>query len=106
MALEMKTISNCLNFIDNLIICNTEKHIGNGNLEDVRKYVLSMNDSKYIENTVSTLEVVYQIKLIIDKLCSDNESDIKQLYSDLRKRILVWLKEKNTKTEDDEDDNE
>ena len=26
--MEVKSISDCLNFIDNLILCGTEKHIG------------------------------------------------------------------------------
>ena len=38
--MEVKSISDCLNFIDNLILCGTEKHIGIGNLEDVRDYMI------------------------------------------------------------------
>ena len=34
--MEFKSISDCLNFIDNLILCNTSKYIGIGNLEDLR----------------------------------------------------------------------
>ena len=34
MRMQVTSISDCLNFIDNLILCGTEKHIGIGNLED------------------------------------------------------------------------
>ena len=63
-----------------------------------------MYDGKYIEEMVSMLAVLSQINLIIDRFCLDKESDIKQLYRDLRKRILAWLKENNTKPEVDNDE--
>ena len=44
--MEEKSISDCLYFIDNLILCGTEKYIGIGNLEDVRDYMIGMNDGK------------------------------------------------------------
>ena len=53
---------------------------------------------------VSMLAVLSQINLIIDRFYLDKESDIKQLYRDLRKRILAGLKEKNTKLEVDNDE--
>ena len=102
--MEFKSISDCFNFIDNLIICGIEKHIGIENLEDVRDYMIRMYDGKYIEEMVSMLAVLSQINLIIDRFYLDKESDIKQLYRDLRKRILAWLKEENTKPEVDNDD--
>ena len=102
--MEVKSISDCLNFIDNLILCSTEKHIGIGNLEDVRDYMNGMYDSKYIEEMVSMLAVLSEINLIIDRFYLDKKSDIKQLYRDLRKRILAWLKENNTKPEVDNDE--
>ena len=63
-----------------------------------------MYDGEYIEEMVSMLAVLSQINLIIDRFYLDKESDIKQLYRDLRKRILAWLKEHNTKPEVDNDD--
>ena len=87
-----------------MILCGTEKHIGIGNLEDVRDYMIGLYDGKYIGEMVSMLEVLSQINLIIDRFYLDKESDIKQLYRDLRKRILAWLKENNTKPEVDNDE--
>ena len=80
------------------------KHIGIGNLEDVRHYMIRMYDGKYIEEMVSMLAILSQINLIIDRFYLDKESDIKQLFCDLRKRILAWLKENNTKPEIDNDE--
>ena len=34
--MEMKSVSDCLNFIDGMRICNIEKHAGIGNLENIR----------------------------------------------------------------------
>ena len=104
--MEVKSISDCLNFIDNSILCGTEKHIGIGNLEDVRDYMIGMYDGKYIEEMVSMQAVLCQINLIIDRFYLDKESDIKQLYRDLRKRILAWLKENNTMPEVEVDNDE
>ena len=94
--MKFKSISDCLTFIDNSIICGTEKYIGIGNLEDVCDFMIGMYDGKYIEEMVSMLAVLSQTNLIIDRFYLDKESDIKQLYRDLRKRILAWLKENNT----------
>ena len=104
--MEVNAISDCLNFIDNLILCGIEKHIGIGNLEDVRDYMIGMYDGKYIEEMVSMLAVLSQINPIIDRFYLDRESDIKQLYRDLRKRILAlaWLRESNTEPEVDNDE--
>ena len=102
--MEVKSISDYLNFIDNLILCGTEKHIGIGNLEDVRDYMIGMYYGKYIEEMVSMLESLSQINLIIDRFYLDKESDIKQPYRDLRKRIIAWFKENNTMPDVDSDE--
>ena len=38
--MEMKSVSDCLNFIDSTIICNIEKDAVIGNLEDIRAYMI------------------------------------------------------------------
>ena len=102
--MEVKSISDCLTFIDILILCGTEKHIGIGNLEDKRDYMIGVYDGKYIEEMVSMLAVLSQINLIIDRFYLDKESDFKQHYRELTKRILAWLKENNTEPEVDNDE--
>ena len=97
----MKSVSDCLNFIDTAILCSIEKHAGFGNLEDVREHMIGVYNDKYLEAMVDMLAIFSQINLIIENFYSDNESDIKQLHRDLRKRILAWIEESNTKPEVD-----
>ena len=40
--MEMESVSECLNFIDGMILCSIEKHVGIGNLEVVRDYMIEM----------------------------------------------------------------
>ena len=98
------SINDCLNFIDNFILCDIEKNIDIGDLEDVRDYMIGMYDGEYTEEMVSMLAVLYQINLIIENIYLDKESDVKQLYRDLRKRILAWLKESYIKPEVDNEE--
>ena len=104
--MEVKSISDCLNFIDNLILCGTEKQVGIGNLENIRDCMIRLYDGKYIEEMLIMLAVLSQINLIIDRFYLDKESDIKKLYRDLKKRILAWLKENNTMPEVEVDNDE
>ena len=63
----MKSVSDCLNFFDNMIRCNIEKHAGIGNLEGLRDYMIGMYNDEYIEEMVSMLSIISQIDLIIDR---------------------------------------
>ena len=100
----MKSVCDCLNFIDSMILCGIGKHAGVGNLEDIREYMITIYNDKYIEDMVSMLAVLSQINLIIDRFYLDNESDIKKHYCTFRKRILAWLQERNTLPEVDNDE--
>ena len=107
--MEMKSISDCSNFIDNMILCSIEKHVGFGNLEKLRDYMIGLyNDmiglynEKYIEEMMAMLAILSQIILIIEKFSLHNEGDIKKQHCDLRKRILAWLEVSNTKPKVDD----
>ena len=100
--MEMKSVSECLNFIDDMILCSVEKSFGIGNLEDIRDYMTGMYNEIYIEEMVDKSAILSQINLIIEKFYLDNESDIKKQYSNLMKHILAWLEESNTKPENDD----
>ena len=39
--MEMKSVIEYLNFIDDMILCGIEKHDGVGNLGDLRDYILT-----------------------------------------------------------------
>ena len=40
MRKNINSVSDCLNFIDSLLLCDIEKSVGVGNLEDFRDYIL------------------------------------------------------------------
>ena len=86
--MTMKSVCDCFNFIDSIIICDIEKYAGVGNLEDIRDYMITIYIDKNIEDMVSMLGVFSQINLILDRFYLDNESVLKQQYTTLRKRIL------------------
>ena len=100
--MEMNSNTECLNFIDFIILNDIEKHISVGTLENIRNFMLENYNDKYIEDMISMSAIFSQINLIIDKLYSDTECDNKKLYYDLRKRILDWLDENNSKLEVDD----
>ena len=100
----MKSLSDCLKFIDAMILCDIEKHTIVECLEDIRYYMLTLYNDKYIEDMVNMRAAFSQINLIIDNFYLDNESNIKKQYYTLRKRILAWLQERNTETEVDNDE--
>ena len=50
-----------------MIRCNIEKHVGIGNLKDLRDYMIGMYNDEYIEEMVSKLPIISQIDLIIDR---------------------------------------
>ena len=101
----MKSISDCLNFIDTMILGNIEKHIGIGNLEDLREYLIGVYNEKYIEEIVSILAILSQINLIIGKFFLDNENVSKNQYCTLKKRILACIEESCTNPEVDDQKN-
>ena len=64
--MEMKSSSDCLNFTHSTILCSIEKHVGIGNLEDVRDCMIEMYNKKYIEEMVAMLVIISQINLIME----------------------------------------
>ena len=83
---------------------NIEKQIGIGNLEDVRDCIIGMYNGENVIEMVSMSAVLSQVNLILDRIYFDKESDIKEQYCTLRKRILAWLRGINAKPEDDNDE--
>ena len=98
----MKSLSDCLNFIDSMILCSMVKHIGIEKLKELRDYMVGMYNDKYSEEMVAMVAILSQINLIIGKFYLDNESDIKKQYSTLRKRIIAWLELTNAELEVDD----
>ena len=95
----MKPVIDCLNSIEGMLLCNMEKNVGIGNLEDVRDSMMGMYNEKYIEQMMAMLAILSQINPIKDRFYLDNESDIEKQFCNLRKRILAWLDVCNAKPE-------
>ena len=97
--MEVKSVSDCLNIID---IAIDENIFGNSDLENIHKYLLEKKESDFIEDRVDLSKVFSQINFMIENCYQFPEEDIKNEYGPLRKLILVWLIECNTKLEVDD----
>ena len=82
-----------------MIICNIEKHVGVGNLEDLRDYLIRMYNDEFIEEMVTMLSKFSQINPIKKRFYLYNESDIKKQFCVLGKHLLTWLEVCNVKPE-------
>ena len=104
--MEIKSIADCLNFFDTVILSDIGKYACIGNSEVVRDYVLSEYEDKYIEDMVALNKIPSQFNNIIDKFYFHKEDDIKNEYHFLRKRILTWLRVTEVENDNDNDNDE
>ena len=84
----MKTISECLDFIDNIISSDKYERKDVENLENIRRYIIDKtNDNKIIMR-----DVLSYINQIIEKFYDGNDREnIVKVYENLRLFILIWL---------------
>ena len=75
--MEKKSVADCLNFFDTVILSDIGKYACIGKLEAVRDYVLSEYKKKYIEDMVAVKKIISQINNLIDKFYFDKEDDTK-----------------------------
>ena len=100
--MEVKSIGDCLNIIDDAIVENNGKYIGISNLENIHKHLLEIQQSDdFIEDRVALSNVLSQINSIIENYYQFPEEDMKSEYVQLRKLLLVWLIECSTEPEVD-----
>ena len=84
----MKTISECLDFIDNIISSDKYERKDVENLENIRHYVID----KTSDNKIIMRDVLSCINQIIEKFYDVNDREnIVKGYENLRLFILVWL---------------
>ena len=100
--MEMKSVSDCLNKIDEALAKNIGKYIGISDLENFFKFLLKRIPSDFIENRVALSNVLSQIRSIVENYYQVVEEDIRGEYIQLRKLILVWLLESSTGPEVDD----
>ena len=100
--MEVKPISDCLNFVDDAIVKNNGIYIGISNLENIHKSLLEIGPSDFIEERVVLSIVLSRINSIIENHHQFVEEYIESDNKQLRKVILDWLEECNTKLEVDD----
>ena len=104
--MEMKSVSDCLSTIDDVIVENFGKTIGISNFEDIHKYLLENGQSDFIEDRVSLSNVISEISSSKENYYQFAEEDTKSEYMQLRKLIVVWLIECATEPTEPEVDSQ
>ena len=101
--MQVKSVSECLNRIDNMIFDESLKYLVKDDLERMRNYI-GWQQAKvggrveYIEEGLAVLAVLSQINHIIERLyTNDSEEDLDEHYNELRQKILEWYEVINYK---------
>ena len=84
--METKTISECLNFVDEVILAGINKVGTIHELEHIQDLMLMNGDG------VDTREILSSGNLIIEIYYLNNQqTEFHELYTNLRKLIMKWL---------------
>ena len=83
--MEVKSMDNSLNVIDDAIVENKGKYIGISDLENIHKYLLEIGQSDFIEDRVALSNVLSQKNSILENHYQFVDEDIKSEYIQLRK---------------------
>ena len=103
--MEIKSTSECLNRIDNMIFDRSLKYMVIDDLELFRNHIEwqqadALAKKEYIEERIVLLSVLSQINHIIERFFSDDtEEELDEQYNKLRLRILEWYETINTQPE-------
>ena len=103
--MEAKSVSDCLNRIDNIIFDKSFKCMIKDDLELIRNHIEWQQANvvakgEYIEDRLAVLSVLAQINHILEKLYLKNtEEELDAEYNKLRQKILDWYGTINTKPE-------
>ena len=87
----MKSLTDCLNFIDNMMLYNVEKVDNMDGLESMRDFISDDYIRKTDEELAAIKSILSQINLIVNRFYIPDEYNIIDYYYDLRKCILTWL---------------
>ena len=96
--MEVKSVSDYLNIIDIAIV----RDIDMRSLQIIREYLLERGMTDCHDEQDALWCVFKQIKLIIDNLYLPFGEDQKMRYIELRKLLLFWVIEINSKLEDND----
>ena len=103
--MEVKSISECLKRVANMIFEKILKCLAKSDLEDKRNHIEWKQANvvareEYIEERLAVLSVLSQIYHIIERFYSDDtEEDLDEQYNKLSQRIFEWYEVINTKLE-------
>ena len=99
--MEVKSVSECLNRIDDMIFDKTLKVMIKDEIERIRIHIgWEKAGGDFIEEKLVVLPELSQINYIKERLYSDDcEDELDKQYNKLRLRILEWYDEINTKPE-------
>ena len=102
--MEIKTMSDCLDRIDNMIYDKSLKYMVIDDLEIVRNHIrCQQSEIKNIEEKVCFLSGFGQINKVMEVFYSDdNEEKLDEQYNKLRQRVLTWYEMINTKVENND----
>ena len=78
--MEMKSVSDCLNIIDDAIVENIGNYFGISILENIHKDLLEIGQSDFIEDRVALSNVLSLINSIIENHYQFVEEDVKNKY--------------------------
>ena len=94
--MEVKSLSDCLKRVDNMIFEKSLKCLVKGDLEDIKNLIEWQQAGvvargEYIEERLAVLSVLSQINHIIARFYSDDmDEDLNEQYNKLRQKFLEW----------------
>ena len=88
--MEIKSFTDCLKFIDDMILYNVEKLDSMDGLESMRDFDDYIKKSD--EELIAIMSILSQIDLIINKFYLPDDYSITDYSYDLRRPTLAWLK--------------
>ena len=106
--MEVKSLSDCLNKIDNMIFDKSFKYLVKDDIKLIRNHkewkhadVVSKEES--VEDRLAVLSVLTQLNHRIERFYSDDcENELDEQYNKKRQLILKWYETINTKPENDD----
>ena len=103
--MEHKTFKNVLDGLDYTIVDNNREFLGTENLEMICNYIIDKSHDEYKHIDMFQLPyVLWQITYLIENNFKFIDDEIKAEYNKLRKQLINWFSQCNTRDENGNDD--
>ena len=100
-----KSFKNNLDSLYYTIVDNNSQYLGIENLETIREYLLDKQDGEYKHIDMHMLPyILWQINYLIENNFKLNNAEFKAEYIKLRKQLINWFIQCNTRDENGNDD--